>query len=98
MAKPQPDTFAQQPKRAPPKAEELLPEEYKIPTREGFTFGPAGIGLAEARQLDQAVTSKKFNRIKEKVVNRPDEGVASLIFDENFKPEPVSRPQVPDVE
>ena len=75
-----------------------MPEEYKIPTREGFTYGPAGIGLAEAKQLDQAMTSKKYNRIKEKVVNRPHEGVASLIIDENYKPEPVSRPQAPDVE
>ena len=46
VAKPLPDTFTQQPRRAPPKVEEPLPEEYKIPTREGFTFGPAGIGLA----------------------------------------------------
>ena len=49
VAKPLPDTFTQQPRRAPPKVEEPLPEEYKIPTREGFTYGPAGIGLAEAK-------------------------------------------------
>ena len=56
--------------------------KYAIPQRDGYTFGAAGISQEQASSLDQAMTSKRFNRMRIPDENHKEDGMAQLLADE----------------
>lgn len=56
---------------------------YIVPKREGFTFGAAGITPNQAQELEEARNSKRFNRKAPDALNKPEDGVNTLLTDKD---------------